>query len=39
MARHAIGRRVRGLREFWPFLLLGGLGIASLVWAMAGLWW
>jgi hypothetical protein len=39
MARQAIGRRVRGLREFWPFLVLGGLGIAGFVWAMAGLWW
>ncbi len=39
MARHAIGRRVRGLREFWPFLVLGLLGIAGFIWAMAGLWW
>ncbi len=39
MARQAIGRRVRGLREFWPFLVLGGLGIAGFVWAMAEVWW
>jgi hypothetical protein len=39
MARHATRRRVRGLREFWPFLLLGALGIAGFVWAGVGLWW
>ncbi len=39
MARHATGRRVRGLREFWPFLLLGGLGIIGFLWALTGLWW
>jgi hypothetical protein len=39
MARQPAARRVRGLREFWPFLLLGGLGIAGFVWAAVGLWW
>jgi len=39
MARHAVGQRVRGLREFWPFLLIGGLGIAGFLWAAAGLLW
>jgi hypothetical protein len=39
MARQVIRRRVRGLWEFWPFLLLGALGVAGFLWAAAGLWW